>query len=265
MNNMPHFEKIKDVVPVILCGGSGTRLWPVSRQDYPKQFTQLVGDLSLFQDTLKRLDTVFEQKPLVVTSNHMKFLAAHQMQEIGIQANIIAEPSAQNSGPAVLLSAFFAENNCANVSVAIFASDHVIDGLEEFHSAIAKAKKAAEKGYIVTFGIKPNCPSDAYGYISSGQKISATDANEIDAFVEKPDIDTAKSYIEKNYVWNSGNFVFAPKVLIDEYEKVDFDTVTIVKKSFEDADIDIGMIIPDVSYSNASSLSIDYAVMEKNP
>jgi len=255
--------KIDNIIPVILCGGSGTRLWPVSRNDYPKQFTKLVGDISLFQDTLQRLDKVFMQKPLIVTSNHMKFLAAHQMQEVGIKADIIAEPSAQNSGPAVLLAAFFAQHNNADMSVAIFASDHVIEGVDAFHSSIQAAKNAAEAGYIVTFGITPDCPSDAYGYISSGDKIDRTDAAIIKAFVEKPDTETAKDYIAKNYVWNSGNFVFHPDILITEYQKLDAETVSIVEKAFADAETDIGMLIPNDSYKSAESLSIDYAVMEK--
>ena len=196
----------------------------------------------------------------------MKFLAAHQMQEINIQADIIAEPSAQNSGPAVLLSAFFAQeknDNADNMSVAIFASDHVIDGIEAFQESIQNAKEAAEKGFIVTFGITPDCPSDAYGYISSCENISGTNASKIKAFVEKPSVNIAKEYIEKGYVWNSGNFVFQPEVLIAEYKNSDAETVSVVEKSLQNAENDMGMLIPNASYKDANALSIDYAVMEK--
>ncbi|MEM6603199.1 MAG: mannose-1-phosphate guanylyltransferase/mannose-6-phosphate isomerase [Pseudomonadota bacterium] len=256
-------EKIKNVVPVILCGGSGTRLWPVSRRDYPKQFINFTGEHTLFQETLLRIQAVFEEDAVIITNNSMKFLVCHQLQQIHCKAQIIAEPSAQNSGPAVLLSALHAQTHFPEHLVAVFASDHVISGLNKFHNSISNALPAADLGNIVTFGITPSEPSTAYGYIAKGKTLSGTEAAKIDKFVEKPDVETAKNYLEQGYVWNSGNFIFAPKTLIDEYKKSDTDTYNAVQEALTHASDDMGMIIPSEHYKDAKSLSIDYAVMEK--
>lgn len=256
-------DKISDIVPVILCGGSGTRLWPVSRRDYPKQFTDLIGHRSLFQETLLRLQMCFSQKPIVITLESMKFLASHQINEIGVSAEIIAEPMARNSGPAVLLAAFQTLARGKNLGTAVFASDHVIRGSEAFLKAIHQAVPAAKKGHIVTFGIKPDCASPAYGYISAGHLIAETQAHYVSVFAEKPNIETAQHYLNQGYVWNSGNFVFMPDTLITEYNEYDSDTVAAVRDAFDHAQIDLDMVIPAKTYSHAESLSIDYAVMEK--
>ena len=260
---MTLLKKIDSCVPVILCGGSGTRLWPVSRRDYPKQFNHLIGDKSLFQDTILRLNQVFTHKPLIVTSNSMKFLALHELETLGIDADIIAEPVARNSGPAVLLAAYYVKKHYTDCHAAVFASDHVISGIEGFHQSIQNAVTASQKDYIVTFGVTPTAPSVAYGYIASGDKIEGTSAHHIQQFAEKPNIETAKDYIQKNYVWNSGNFLFKPDILIGEYQSFDTVTTDIVCKSLENAKNDLNIIIPSDDYAGSNPLSVDYAVMEK--
>lgn len=261
--SMKNFQKIDNIIPVILCGGSGTRLWPLSRKDYPKQFNRLLGENSLFQETILRLDKIFAQKPVIITGEKMKFLAAHELSEINLNATILTEPEGRNSGPAVLLAAFHAKKHNPNAQVAIFASDHVIDNLSEFHKAVLAGQELASMDKIVTFGIKPTEPSNAYGYIQTGKKLTENLGFSVERFVEKPNVETAKDYIQKGFLWNSGNFIFKADVLIEEYKKSDKDTVKIVKQALEDAKDDLGMVVANKSYASSNSLSIDYAVMEK--
>jgi mannose-1-phosphate guanylyltransferase / mannose-6-phosphate isomerase len=255
--------KISDIVPFILCGGSGTRLFPLSRRDFPKQFVKLTSELSLFQQTLLRLQKNFEHHPVIITGENMKFIAQMQANEIKCPVTIIVEPVARNSGPAVLLSALYTEKYFNECGVAIFASDHIIHGDDAFMRAIVQANKAVHDGFITTFGIMPTYPATGYGYIKPVSAFDGESYKKVEKFIEKPNTELAKNYIEQGYVWNSGNFAFPYNAIIDGYKANDKTTFECVKQSFETASNDLDMLNIDKNYANANDLSIDYAVMEK--
>ncbi len=256
-------DKISDIIPFILCGGSGTRLFPVSRRDFPKQFVKLTGDISLFQQTLLRLQQNFSNTPVIITGDSMKFIAQMQAKEINCPISIIVEPAARNSGPAVLLSALYTEKYFPDCGVAIFASDHIIHGDIEFHDALLEARKALHNGFITTFGIIPTYPATGYGYIKPVSAFNGDAYREVEKFIEKPSVDSAKNYIEHGYVWNSGNFVFPYQSITQDYKKHDSMTYDIVALSLENAGNDLDMINIDAIYEKSNDLSIDYAIMEK--
>lgn len=258
------FKKNSDIIPFVLCGGSGTRLFPLSRRDFPKQFVKLRGDTSLFQQTLLRLEKNFTHMPVVVTGESMKFIAQMQAKEINCPIMIIVEPVARNSGPAVLLSALYTEKYFPNCGVAIFASDHIIDGDKQFHNAITQATDAVKNGYITTFGIIPTYPATGYGYIKPISPFDGDRFQQVEKFVEKPSFEIAKEYIQNGYVWNSGNFAFPYNHIIDSYKNHDSKTFENVSTSLENAKTDLGMMSLDFAYANSIDLSIDYAVMEKS-
>ncbi|MFT6072312.1 MAG: mannose-1-phosphate guanylyltransferase/mannose-6-phosphate isomerase [Alphaproteobacteria bacterium] len=256
-------KKISNIVPFILCGGSGTRLFPVSRRDFPKQFVKLTGDLSLFQQTLLRLQKNFSHNPVIITGKNMKFIAQMQAKQIDCPIIIIVESAARNSGPAVLLSALYTQNIHSECGVAIFASDHIIKGDEAFNDALFRANQAIDNGLIATFGIMPTYPATAYGYIKPAHNFNDDPYQKVAEFIEKPSAEIAQTYIDNGYVWNSGNFAFPYQAILDGYQKHDLTTFNIVKQSLENANDDLGMISIDADYANAQDLSIDYAIMEK--
>lgn len=256
-------SKLSKIVPFVLCGGSGTRLFPVSRRDFPKQFVKLVGEHSLFQQTLLRLAKNFSAQPVIITGESMKFIAQMQAKEVGCSVTIIVEPSARNSGPAVLLAALYTQKYFADHSVAIFASDHIIHNNDAFNSAVTEAQKAVNDGFITTFGIVPNHPATGYGYIKPVSLFTDQSYRKVEKFIEKPTKEVAEGYIKNGYVWNSGNFAFPYQNIIDSYQKHDADTLNSVKDGLEKASHDLDMIAIDAVYSNSQDLSIDYAVMEK--
>ena len=258
------FEKIVDIIPFILCGGSGTRLFPLSRRDFPKQFVKLTSDVSLFQQTLLRLKQNFIHTPVIITGENMKFIAQMQSNEINCPVTIIVEPAARNSGPAVLLAALYTEHYFSECGVAIFASDHIIHGDIAFHNAILEAKKAVKNGFITTFGIIPTYPATGYGYIKPVSAFIGDSHQKVEQFVEKPTSDLAKQYIQNGYVWNSGNFAFPYNRIIDGYKKHDANSFETVKQGLQNATNDLDMINIAPVYAKASDLSIDYAVMEKS-
>ena len=251
------------VTPVILCGGGGTRLWPLSRKDFPKQFVADEGALSLYQQTLLRLKKTFQSAPIVVTGKKYKFLAAQQAARVKVEATLICEPEGRNSGPAALAAAIYAlEHAGPDVKIGVYASDHVIKEEEKFIEASQIAVRAADAGKIVTFGIAPQNPSEAYGYIKPGAAIESG-AFVTDKFVEKPDRLTAQKYIADGYLWNSGNFMFKAETLLEEYTKYDPETVRIVRVALGEAATDLQALELSSRYGGAKDLSIDYAVMEK--
>ncbi len=257
-------KQISDIVPFVLCGGSGTRLFPVSRRDFPKQFVKLTSDISLFQETLLRLQKNFTHTPVIITGDTMKFIAQMQAQEVNCPVKIIVEPAARNSGPAVLLSAFYTEKYFSDCGVAIFASDHIIHGDVAFNNAIIQASTAIHQGFITTFGIIPTYPATGYGYIKPVSPFDGDAYRVVEKFVEKPSLEVAKTYIQDGYVWNSGNFAFPPKRIIEDYKKHDLETFNTVKHGLENATNDLDMVNIAPVYAKAIDLSIDYAVMEKS-
>jgi mannose-1-phosphate guanylyltransferase/mannose-6-phosphate isomerase len=252
--------------PVILSGGAGTRLWPASRESLPKQFLKLLGERSTLQETLLRVsDKKIFGKPVIVANHAYRFLLREQLQEIGMEADILLELTRRDSGPAIAAAAQWVAKSDADALVLVLAADHVVTKPKKFVEVCAKARAAAKKGHIVTFGIKPDHPATGYGYIRPGNTIAgAAPARTLAAFVEKPDAKTAAKYLKKKYLWNSGNFMFRASVLLEEYAKHDKATVSAAKDAIDKANTDLGFLLLDKgAFNRTTKKSIDYAVMEK--
>ena len=254
----------KRIIPLIMCGGAGTRLWPSSREGRPKQFLPLFGPRSTFQDTLLRVsDAALFDRPIVITSATYRFMVREQLDDIGLEADILLEPMRRDSGPAIAAGAAFARTRDAEAVVLALAADHVVNDTAAFVAACRQGLLVTDAGNIVTFGVKPERPATEYGYISPG-KVIAGDVHLVAAFVEKPDLPTAASYIDAGYLWNSGNFMFRAAMLMDEYSRIDADSVQAIVEAVAGAGRDLGFITLDAdSFGRAKSISIDYAVMEK--
>ncbi len=254
----------KRIIPLIMCGGAGTRLWPASREVHPKQFLPLFGPRSTFQDTLLRVSdpTLFE-RPIVITNTAYRFMVLEQLAEIGIEADVVLEPMRRDSGPAITAGAAFAQTRDSEAIVLALAADHVVRDTHAFLAACRQGLTAAEAGRIVTFGVQPERAATEYGYINPGEVISG-EVRSVAKFVEKPDPKTAAEYVKAGYLWNSGNFMFRASVLSDEYRNVDADSVQAVTESVTKAGRDLGFVTLDPSaFGSAKAISIDYAVMEK--
>jgi mannose-1-phosphate guanylyltransferase/mannose-6-phosphate isomerase len=254
----------RQIIPLIMCGGAGTRLWPASREVHPKQFLPLFGVRSTFQETLSRVsDTSLFERPIVITNNAYRFMVLEQLAEIGLEADVLLEPMRRDSGPAIAAGAAFALTRDKDAVVLALASDHVVRDVDAFRAACREGLKAAEAGRIVTFGVEPERAATEYGYISPGETISGP-VRAVSKFVEKPDAETAASYIKAGYLWNSGNFMFRAAVLSDEYRNFDADSVAAVTDAVAKAGQDLGFIKLDAeAFAAAKAISIDYAVMEK--
>jgi mannose-1-phosphate guanylyltransferase/mannose-6-phosphate isomerase len=252
------------IIPLIMCGGAGTRLWPASREVRPKQFLPLFGPRSTFQDTLLRVsDPALFERPVVITNTAYRFMVLEQLAEIGIEADVLLEPARRDSGPALVAGAAFAQMRDANAVVLALAADHVVGDTAAFVAACREGLVATEAGRIVTFGVQPERPATEYGYIRPGEPI-AGEVRAVVKFVEKPDPATAAEYIEAGYLWNSGNFMFRATVLLDEYRQADADSVATVIDAVTRAGRDLGFVTLDPdAFAKARPISIDYAVMEK--
>ena len=251
------------VRPVIMCGGSGTRLWPASREAFPKQFAPLIGELSTFQETLLRVnDPALFGRPLIVTNRIHRFMVERQVAEIGLAADILLEPVARDSGPAILTSSLYIAAVSPEALVLILAADHVVLDVPAFRAAVAAGVEAARAGKIVTFGIVPDSPATGYGYIEAGSE-AIGDARSVARFVEKPDRETALRYVADGYLWNSGNFLFDPATVVAEYGVRDPGSVASVKAAIDLAKTDLGVpVLDEESFVSAQKISFDYAVME---
>ncbi len=252
------------IVPLIMCGGAGTRLWPASRAVHPKQFLPLFGVRSTFQDTMLRVsdDALFE-RPIVITNAAYRFMVIEQLAEIGLEADVLLEPMRRDSGPAIAAGAAFAQMRDKDAVVLALAADHVVGDTAAFVAACHEGLVAADAGRIVTFGIKPERAATEYGYISSGDVISG-EVRSVAKFVEKPDPATAAGYIKSGYLWNSGNFMFRASVLLDEYRSFDAASVQAVTDAVTRAGRDLGFVtLEPAAFGSAKAISIDYAVMEK--
>ncbi|RTM13361.1 MAG: mannose-1-phosphate guanylyltransferase/mannose-6-phosphate isomerase [Bradyrhizobiaceae bacterium] len=252
------------VIPLIMCGGAGTRLWPASREDYPKQFLPLFGPRSTFQETLLRVsDPAVFARPIVVTGEPYRFMVLDQLVEIGLEADIVLEPMRRDSGPAIAAGACLALARDENAVVLALAADHVVQDPAAFVAACRQSAPAAAAGRIVTFGIEPERPATEYGYISPGEVISGP-VRSIAKFVEKPEAATAASYIDAGYVWNSGNFMFRAAVLLNEYGAFDAASRSAIADAVAMAKRDLGFVkLDEAAFGAAKAISIDYAVMEK--
>ncbi|CAN5308966.1 mannose-1-phosphate guanylyltransferase/mannose-6-phosphate isomerase [soil metagenome] len=252
------------IIPLIMCGGAGTRLWPASREGRPKQFLRLFGARSTFQDTMLRVsDPGLFARPVVITNAAYRFMVLEQLSEIGLEADILLEPARRDSGPAIAAGAAFALTRDVDAVVLALAADHVVSDPAAFVSACRNALTVANAGRIVTFGVLPERPATEYGYIRPGDAISG-DVRAVAKFVEKPDAATAARYVADGYLWNSGNFMFRAQMLLDEYRSVDAESVGTLTKAVKSAGRDLSFItLPLESFGKAKPISIDYAVMEK--
>ncbi|MDX7986415.1 mannose-1-phosphate guanylyltransferase/mannose-6-phosphate isomerase [Xenorhabdus sp. 12] len=267
MSNVP-------LIPVIMAGGTGSRLWPLSRALYPKQFLQLSGDNSLLQTTLLRLSTLSCKAPLVITNEQHRFVVAEQLRQINqLNNNIILEPCGRNTAPAIALSAFSAlkRNEQEDPLLLVLAADHIIKKEDVFCNVIQKAMSIADAGNIVTFGIIPEYAETGYGYIERGQSLIQNTTScdtifyHVNKFAEKPNRQVAEKYVASGkYFWNSGMFMFKASVYLDELKKYRPDIYTaceqVMSSSFHDLDF---IRLSKNMFKECPAESIDFAVMEK--
>ncbi|KZC92450.1 mannose-1-phosphate guanyltransferase [Stenotrophomonas maltophilia] len=254
---------MSSIQPVILSGGSGTRLWPLSREAYPKQFLPLAGELTMLQATWQRVAPLAARGPLVIANEEHRFVAAEQLQQVGAEpAAIILEPVGRNTAPAIAVAALEATRDGADALLLVLPSDHVITDEAAFRNAVQAAASAAEAGKLVTFGIVPTGPETGYGYIKAadGQGVRA-----VERFVEKPDLETATGYVSSGqYYWNSGMFLFKASRYLQELERFQPEMLARSRQAWQQArrDADFTRLDKD-AFTAVPSDSIDYAVMEK--
>jgi mannose-1-phosphate guanylyltransferase/mannose-6-phosphate isomerase len=253
------------IIPILLAGGTGTRLWPVSRDALPKQFLPLIGERSTYQETLLRVaDPALFAPPIVITGADFRFFARRQAEELGIEATVVIEPMRRDSAPAVAVGAALAKARDQNAIVLALAADHVILDVDEFRTTCLAGLKAAQAGRIVTFGITPTAPKTSYGYVQRGVALEGSEVYAVAAFVEKPDAATAARYVAEGYLWNSGNFLFRADVLLAELARFEPAIASAAEAAVVGACTDLGFLrIEPTAFAAAPQKSIDYAVMEK--
>ena len=255
------------IIPVILSGGTGSRLWPLSRESYPKQFLPLTGEQSLLQDTVARVMQIPETKPpLVVCNQEHRYMVAEQLRLLGITPTaVILEPVGRNTAPAATLAALYALETEQDPILLLLPADHVIADAGGFRQAMEKALPHAQDGHLLTFGIVPRSPEIGYGYIKAGAALAESGIYTVDRFVEKPDQASAQSYVESgDYYWNSGMFMFRASRFLQELQRLAPEILNACRQAWasERSDLDFVRLDRD-AFQACPSDSIDYAVMEK--
>ncbi|WP_417255284.1 mannose-1-phosphate guanylyltransferase/mannose-6-phosphate isomerase [Celeribacter sp.] len=259
------------ITPVILCGGSGTRLWPLSRKSYPKQFVPLVDDQTLFQASAKRLSSTMETfrfaTPVVLTGADFRFIVTEQLAAIGIDPGaILIEPEGRNTAPAILAAALYLIDQDPEAIMLVAPSDHVVPNAEAFHTAVKKGLAAVEDGKLVTFGIKPTHAETGYGYLELTALPDASgDPVDLKKFVEKPDAERAAEMVAAGtFMWNAGIFLFKAKDIIAAFSTYAPELTGPVSEAVDAAQVDLGFLrLEPEAWAKADDISIDYAVMEK--
>lgn len=248
---------------LILAGGSGSRLWPLSRELYPKQLLNLQSEESLIQSTFERLSSFIESKKIISITNNKHFAnVKSQLQNIFKDSVVLSEPIARNTAPAIAISIKYIMENSDETDpiILVVPSDHLIKNKETFKKNILKGEQLANEGYLVTFGIQPNYPETGYGYINISDE-AIDDGFRVNKFVEKPDLKTAQAYLDaKTYFWNSGIFMFKASIMLKELEK----STPEIFKLLDNFDFKESCEIPYVTFDKMPNISLDYAVMEKS-
>lgn len=250
---------------VVMAGGSGTRLWPLSRAMFPKQFLSLTGTSTMLQSTLERCQGLTESPPIIICNEAHRFIVAEQMQQIDKKSTIFLEPIGRNTAPAIAIAALEAVRNGDDPLLLVLAADHEIKNTRQFQEVVKDAIPLASGGSLVTFGIVARTPETGYGYIQRGEHLIETNGFKVSKFVEKPDLTSATQYIESgNYYWNSGMFLFKASRFIDELQKFRPDILDACRCALQASKVDQDFQrIDSDSFSACPSESIDYAVMEK--
>ena len=257
------WDAMRKVLPFILCGGAGTRLWPLSREAFPKQFHRLTGQETLFQETCRRLSGSVFGDLFVLANYRHRFLIAEQLEEIGAPAkNIVLEPVSRNTGPSACIAALIAAREDSEALVLLAPSDHMIADAGVFLSAVETGIKAAEDGALVTFGIEPDCPHTGYGYIETEPGEAAL--SKVKRFVEKPSLQTAERYLDAGgFYWNAGIFLLKAKTMLGLIETHAPQILEACRKALDAATEDLTFRVLGDVYSEAPAISLDYAVAEK--
>lgn len=256
---------VTNITPVLPCGGSGTRLWPLSRKTHPKQFVKLQSDLTMLQETARRVTGDGFSAPIVVTSEPFRFIVAEQLEEMGIRPQaILLEPSAKNTAPAVLSAAIWCELEGQNTTLAVMPTDHKISDSDAFCTALVTAADACSGDQLVTMGIRPSFPATGYGYILPKSDLKETGVP-VARFIEKPDQAKAQRLLEDdNNLWNAGVFVFEVRTIIEAFETHASEMIEPVTQAIKQAQSDFGFLrLDETAWDTCPAESIDYAIMEK--
>jgi mannose-1-phosphate guanylyltransferase/mannose-6-phosphate isomerase len=253
------------IIPIILSGGAGSRLWPLSRAARPKQFLKFGSEYTLFQNTVLRCKgAIFDPRPIVVSGESQRFLVAEDLLEIGSAADIVLEPMRRDSCAAIAAGCLVALKRSPDAMVLVLSADHIISDQHEFDAAVAAASIDAAAGFLTTFGVRPYAPATGFGYIKLGKQLRGDGAFEIEKFVEKPDLETAAKYVSEGYLWNSGNFLFRAVSFIEELKRYAPLVFSAMELALEKAQRDSDFIrLDETEFARSQQISVDYAVLEK--
>ena len=251
------------MIPVVLCGGSGTRLWPLSRQEYAKQHVALLDGESLFQRTLVRFAEEPFDRPVVIAGVGAHFMVEDQAAAAGVAIELALEPEGRDTLPAVTLAALLAARRDPEAPVLVAPSDHLVPDVAAFGRAVEAAARMAAEGDLVVFGVRPSEPTTAYGYIAPGARLAGREGHAVERFIEKPDAERARDLIADGCLWNAGMFCFRPDAALREIEAFAPATLAAVRSALEAADTDLGAVLLGDAFRRAEKISFDHAVMER--